>query len=187
MGGAPGTRYQARDLPARINTAVQCSIQAPAPATPDAAADQDAGKVRSAILCPGPTSHPSCISVQHPRARAISRPIPESCTTVQHEVANLSFAGLPLWFMRNCGKAVPQLRRAPGGTRRAITPFEARSRPPGRNSVQWTARPGESTLPPFRISSIWEVHLINFANALSIAGGLVIKTEMNEYFTFDRL
>ena len=57
-----------QDLPAKTNAVVQCSIQGTCldsnlriagASHPDAAADQDAGNVRFAILGPGPTSHSS--------------------------------------------------------------------------------------------------------------------------------
>src|ERR1035441_10277828 len=82
--------------------------------------------------------------------------------------------------MRNCGK------NAPGDTSRRypyLRQFQGGTEKVGSGPRDLV----NPRLPPFRISSIWEVHLINLADALSMGGGLVMKQEMNEYFTFDRL
>ena len=91
--GRLGTpRYQARELLVviilhswpypRERASIPISAS-PAPATPTQSPIRTLGKVRSAILGPGPTSHSSASilhPVQHPRVRAISRPIPGQCT-----------------------------------------------------------------------------------------------------------
>ena len=85
-----------------------------------------------------------------------------------------------LWCMRNCGK------NAPGDTSRRyphLRQFQGarRKRP---------AVDGETWLNALSPSSDFEYLVIparNFQRPISIGGGMAMKQEMNEYFTFDRL
>jgi hypothetical protein len=91
------TRYQARELLVviilhswpypRERASIPISAS-PAPATPTQPPVRTRGRFGPRFWARGTRAtrqHPSCISVQHPRARAISRPIPGLCTKVQHE------------------------------------------------------------------------------------------------------
>jgi hypothetical protein len=86
-----------------------------------------------------------------------------------------------LWSMRNCGKA--RLRGTPVGDTPICVGFqgcaaeEVGSR--RRDLVKPLCHDSDFRVPGKSTSSTWQTQL-------SIAGGLVMKQEMNEYFTFDR-
>ena len=136
-GGRPGARYQraARQhsscIPCRIPGAcLDSSLRIAGASHPDAAAGQDAGKVRSAILGPGPTSHSSASILYFCAAsqgacdfQADSRTVHLKCSMRSRIYCSPTL----LWCMRNCGKAAPQLRGDSGGPVEQYPPICARS------------------------------------------------------------
>jgi hypothetical protein len=176
-GGRWGTRYQRaarRRHPAFVAVSQErASIPisaSPAPATPTQSPIRTLGRFGPRFWARGPRAtrqHPSCISVQHPRARAISRPIPGSCTKVQHEAANLSFADPALVHaeLQQGGSAAPRrLRGAPVEQYPHLRPFlRARGKRLAVDGETWL-NPSVTFL-GFRVSgnptsSLWQTHLV---------------------------
>ena len=134
MGRVPDAP-DTRKLLVNIHPALQCSIPGACldsnlriadASHPDAVADQDAGKVRSAILGPGPTSHSSASILYFCAAsqgacdfQADSRTVHLKCSMRSRIYCSPTL----LWCMRNCGKAAPQLRGDSGGPVEQYPPF----------------------------------------------------------------
>jgi hypothetical protein len=112
------------------------------------------------------SSPPSCIPVQYPRRTRSPGRFYEARRPL-------------LWSMRNCSK------NAPGDTSRRYpicVSFRGGTEKVGsgrRDLVIYLVSPRPD-------SSIWDFHDDQKAIALSIGGGLVMETEMNEYSTFDQ-
>jgi hypothetical protein len=190
MGGPRGARYQARELLVNIHPVLQCSIpgarlksnlpiagadhpdqpkathppistlQMGRPATPRGGAGQPMQERYSAS--------PYCSPVQYPGEGTISRPI-------SMRLADRCFGP--------CGTAVRRLPGTPVGD----TPICARSRAREGKGLGVDAETWLNALSP---SSNFEYLVIphhHSGSSTSIVGGLVMKQEMNEYSTFDRL